>query len=280
MRPLFDLFLLTELNGPAFDQITAFHPPLLENSSWHNTRNAVFEVSLADHPCPLLLKKQRLNPEYPKLRRISFYLRNFFKNYGKRSFVGATMLLDAQIKTHTPVAYWKNRSGLFRYESCFLYEKIDAYCNAREYLQDTLETLSLHQKTETIRAMGILARKIHDQGILHGDLVANNYLVCAKSLDNSDASTIQLAVVDTDHVRKNILPLPLGGRTLAMRCFRRWHFNADEQHTFLTSYFDGEYSKVWVQWIEFWRWIDRRPLRHVRALIPGYTPYEKAQTLR
>jgi hypothetical protein len=221
----------------------------------------------------LLLKEQRINPEYPLNRQISFYLRNYVKHYGRQAYRGAELLRAAGIPTPEPIGYWKNRHGMFRYTSCYLVKKDSASVNAKQYLLSKEEECKKRNST-VIREMALLARRIHDAGLLHGDLVANNYLVTSISPDGESAS---LTVVDTDHTIKNPFPLSIGGRLLSMRCFRRWHLSLEEQRLFLREYFAGEYHPCWELAIKFWAWLDKRPLRKLRALIPGYRVYQKGE---
>ena len=190
-----------------------------------NTRNAIYQINCPFYLKTLVLKRSLPNPNYKKHRLLSFYLRNIFKNYGKLGFYGAKMLIKNKIPTQTPLAYWKYQKSYFIYESCLLYEKIITPYSVRDLLKQNPKNGTADQirkRQILLESMAKLTRDLHSKNLLHGDLICNNFLVKSpEQLDDPKRETIDLIVIDTDHMSYNIFPTKLFKRFFSLKCIRR-----------------------------------------------------------
>jgi hypothetical protein len=85
------------------------------------------------------------------------------------------------IPTVVPVAAGERRTGFARYESFLLTESFEPYLSLEEIIRKHPERLQgaggIERKERLIRAVGLLARKMHDQGFNHRDFNATHVLV-------------------------------------------------------------------------------------------------------
>ncbi len=231
---------------------------------YKNTRNTVYSLEHPKTKEELILKRSKPGSHYTVDRVISHYLRNLFKHYGKKAFNGAELLRKNDVPTLTPLAYWKKKIGFMKYESCFLCNRIDTSYSVRDFLEkEYVKGNSSHEliKKELIDQMCALIRKIHNRNLLHGDLIINNFLV----KENNKGR--HMIVIDTDHVRHNILPSKLLKRFFAINCLCRMNFSEEDCKLFLKNYLQNDYRPFWYRVLRFWRWWDLRPLKKIRWQI-------------
>jgi len=245
-----DMFINKEIKQPdCFRKFIAsidFDELNRKNVMYKNTRHSLYLLKLPFYPKEVIIKKSTVNPDYPLHRTISFYLRNLFKHYGKRAYKGAQLLEQAKIRTLKPLAYWKQRKKPFCFESCLMYERLEAEASLKNY---TKQNSSDPDRDKMQQKMLSMCRKIHARNILHGDLCQNNFLVKGS----------KLAVIDTDHITRNYLPGRFLKRCAALRCFRRIELDNKGRRQFLKSYLEQDYSEFWFHVLQFWSCRDRRP---------------------
>lgn len=90
-----------------------------------------------------------------------------------RSFLNALKLQDAGILTPEPVACIEKRDGAFLLESYYVCRFIDFDFSLHEMFRDQLHT----PWENPLRALAATVKKIHDAGILFGDLNGANILI-------------------------------------------------------------------------------------------------------
>ena len=152
--------------------------------------------------------------------------------------------------------------GFLQYESCFLYEKIDADYSILNFAEQDLADVQDKARLETmLDEMCDLMRKIHQQDILHRDLIRSNFLV------KEEGGGRKMYVIDTDHVGYNYVPTKLLKRIFALRCMCRVSFEGKEKQAFIERYLQDDYSDFWFKVFQFWCFWDRRPLRKIRWRI-------------
>ena len=227
---------------------------------YKNTRNSVYCFPIQGEE--YLLKVSRQDPSYPLHRKISFYLRNFFKHYGRGGFFGAKKLLEAGIKTIQPVAYFKLRRAPFLYHSCLVYRKIISERSVKNIL---FSNSPKKEKEVAFSRMVEASREIFDVGLVHGDLATNNFLVC----EHEDKEDYSLAVIDTDHISRNLFRGTLG-EYLFLRSFKRMSLDEELTNKLLMLFFNKSDVTFERKVLEFWSWLDRRPLSRLRRQLVSY----------
>lgn len=209
-------------------------------------------------------------------------LRNIFRNYARTAFQGSLALHLADIPTPRPLAWWTKGDSQAK-DAYFLYEEISAMETLSEYLQSIWKEKgesATREASELIRSMAHLTRKMHDSGIMHGDIVTHNFLVH----DNE----FGLALIDTDHVRPShaFLPEPVR-RFYNLRCLRRLDLSPEGQRYFLSKYFGREIQLMEWSAFRFWylggfsfrRWFKRfrkflrGDQRNQPSGVPWWFPY-------
>jgi hypothetical protein len=100
------------------------------------------------------------------------------------------------IPTVVPVAAGERRTGFARYESFLLTESFEPYVSLEEIIFKRPEQLlgaeGCKRKERLIRAVALLARKMHDQGFNHRDFNATHVLVGPEQGDGA----FELALFD------------------------------------------------------------------------------------
>lgn len=254
----------------------------LDGSSliYRNRRNALYMFDLPCHDGSLVLKRSRPSPHYKPYRVFEFYLRNFFKHYGRRGYRGALLFEERELPAIRPIAYWKHRVSWLRYEGCLLYEKLPADFSVREFMEKCYDPDSDRDRALLpilFRRMTELAGKIHSNGIVHGDLVTSNFLVkldeCREIQGHPGVPEFTLTLIDTDHVSRNRMPGKFLKTCLAMHCFRRVNLDPPTRKLLLKCYFGKDYRPFWYRVTQFWRWHDSRPLsRAFKDLLKARRP--------
>ena len=248
-----------------------------------NTRNSIYMMHVPCLDCEVVIKRCDPAPDYHLHRRISFYFRQLFRNYGKRSYCGAQLLNQAGIASFEPLAYWKLCVGFLCYQSCLMYKKIEADFSVRDYMErlyQPTEPEAAKQLYSLFEEMALICRHIHDQRLLHGDLVPNNFLVSANTWTDKGTTIRIVAVIDTDHTRRCLFPGSFLPRVQAMHCLRRLSFNSATRRLFLQRYFRDDYQSYWNRVLDFWKWMDTRPLSRTLKQLPLLTRFGKRQPYR
>jgi hypothetical protein len=100
---------------------------------------------------------------------------------GMCEFVNICDFRKHGIPTVVPVAAGERRTGFARYESFLLTESFEPYLSLEEIIRNHPERLQgtegSERKERLIRAVALLARKMHDQGFNHRDFNATHVLV-------------------------------------------------------------------------------------------------------
>lgn len=244
-----------------------------ESLLYRNTRNAVYEIELPGQSNSYIIKRSLPDPDYTPDRILSFYLRNFFKHYGRRAMRGAKMLKAHGIPSIEPVAYWKLKLSTFQYQSCFLYRKLDADYSVREFLEQEYQpgcAESEQKRGELLEQMIGIIQRIHGHRLRHLDLIVNNFLV--KEVEGRR----EMYVIDTDHMRYNWMPGRSLKRLVDLRCFCRMNSPLAEQREFLQRCYGRHYREHLFRVLQLWRWIDRRPLKGLRWWVKSRLRYRNA----
>ncbi|RQD56887.1 MAG: hypothetical protein D5R98_09700 [Desulfonatronovibrio sp. MSAO_Bac4] len=211
-------------------------------------KNTLQILNLPNDGRSVVLKKTSANAaDLPWPRRMEVWLKAMHRNYSRTAFIGSLALSCAGIPTPRPLAWWSSGTGLMK-NSYYLYEKLSAEGTLSEKLQKIWMKdgdSATNEATELISQMACLTRKMHSEGIRHGDIVSHNFLV----RDNQ----CRLALIDTDHVQPayNFLPKAVQ-KFFDLRCLRRLDFSTQGQHFFLAEYFGRKISRK--EWIAFRFW--------------------------
>jgi len=100
---------------------------------------------------------------------------------GMSEFISICDFRKNGIPTVVPVAAGERRTGFARYESFLLTENFEPYVSLEEIIRNRPERLQgtegRERKERLIKAVALLARKMHDQGFNHRDFNATHVLV-------------------------------------------------------------------------------------------------------
>jgi hypothetical protein len=100
---------------------------------------------------------------------------------GMSEFINICDFRKYGIPTVVPVAAGERRTGFARYESFLLTKSFEPYVSMEEIIRNHPERLKgaegLMRKERLIKAVALLARKMHDQGFNHRDFNATHVLV-------------------------------------------------------------------------------------------------------
>lgn len=178
-------------------------------------------------------------------RRIEFSVKELLQSRAKKSFYGALKLEKAGIPTAEPVGYCT--FGIWPWK-----KKGIAIC---EYLandgnvQDYLKVCKTNQPV-LLSKMAHLAKKLHDHGLRHTDIVEHNFLV-----KRNCHEMLEIFLVDTDkvHCARVSKFVPFIKQYLDLRCLMRLKYTKPETEWFLREYFGSDYRTIWLHLLFFLR---------------------------
>lgn len=223
----------------------------------------------------LILKHRRVVAGYPFLRKVSFCVRSWRKNYAKIAFQGAKLIREAGVSTMVPVAYWTYRRGTPWRECFFLYREVQApvsYAELRESMpRSSSDTASvIHDILE--EKLLAMVRALREEGLYHGDIYSGNILIDTQGMDvertEEAARGWELVLLDTDHVRRlGWLSRHLFHTIIDMRSIRRLDFDRAWRKRFLMRYLDDRYREMWWWCLCFWKWWGAHPVGQARKRL-------------
>ena len=241
------------------------------------SRNSLSTINYPEASQPLVLKVFGETARASLARRFEIKVSSILKNMARKSYEGAQSLLEAGVNTPLPVAYWSEyRGGWSRYD-VYVYE----YFPSRNTLQNIRRSIDPEPSLEDqvffnqlVSIMAMMARKIHDANLRHGDFATHNFLV----LDN-----MNLVILDTDHIKKTRTKGMLK-YFFDMHCMKRLGFDYDGQRFFLREYLGRRPTNL--EWLifRFWtkggfrmrRWLKRRrktDSNTVQPVLPENLPH-------
>lgn len=181
-------------------------------------------------------------------RKIDLTLKSYIISGGEKSYRGSRWLWEAEIPSIKPVAWVKKGLG-YHQVSYFVYEKIDALGEVKDFLED--EKTNSSTKEQLIRSMADITRTVHAAGFRHTDIVSHNFLV-----QNMSEDGLRVLLIDTDKIEKvSVLgkKIPIIKLFFDLRCLRRLRFSPEEFEVFFGQYFNGKISvsdlKMWYFWV-------------------------------
>lgn len=208
-------------------------------------RNTLCVLNFPEAPRPLVLKIFGTTHKASTFRRLEIIISNIFKNLAQTSYQGSLNLIAAGVPTPKPIAYWSSDGPPWHRRDYFLYEHYPASSLLQDVRSEIGPNPSIdkhHYFNQLVTRLARLARKMHDAGLRHGDIVTHNILVTE---DNT------LVLLDTDHVRK----ARFGGvlkKFLDMHCFKRLSFSETGQLFFLRQYYGRDPTKLEWWLFRFW----------------------------
>lgn len=241
------------------------------------SRNSLSTVNYPEAPQPLVLKVFGKTEKASLSRRFEIKVSSFLKNMAKESYEGAQSLLEAGVNTPRPVACWSEYRGRWSRYDLYVYE----YFPSRNTLQRIRRSIDPEPSLENqlyfnqlVSRMAMMARKIHDAKLRHGDFATHNFLV----LDD-----MNLVILDTDHIKKSRARGMLK-YFLDMHCMKRLGFDYDGQRFFLREYLGRRPTNL--EWLifRFWtkggfrmrRWLKRNRKtgsNSVQPVLPENLPH-------
>jgi hypothetical protein len=244
------------ITSARFQRFLSAHPDRLAVAA--GRRNSLYTFYFPPAGKALVMKVTRLDPQESVWRRIDWYQRRLRKDYAEVAFYGALQLEEAGIGTAKPVAYWSCGTSWWNRESYFLYEHveartIDSYTEEASAYPTSCGKLVLRGMIEKTIEM---VRCLHAHGLRHGDIHGGNVLVSVdadgRSPDgHASASRLRLYLIDTDHVCRARVRLPLVKRFFDLRCLHCIDFHGYGRRSFLQNYL-GKDHRAWWWVLNFW----------------------------
>ena len=231
--------------------------------------NQLFTLHLPFTETDMRLKIVTDNPTYRLGRRINLMVNRWFYDYGKRGFEGTLSLEAIGVPTYRAIGYWTYWRTMWMVDSYFLYEDEPADMTVFEFRR-AVESGELPDALKKVvprmhREMARITRKLHDNGLRHGDIVEHNFLVTFLSPLQEAVVNFELHLIDNDHVRRGMPQIPLLKQIHDMRCLRRLRLSPDKSaRDFLQEYLGKAYNSFWLAVYRYYNSEWHRPVRHLR----------------
>jgi serine/threonine protein kinase len=221
-------------------------------------RNSLYCFYFGPAGGALVMKVSRLHPDERLGRKLDWYLRRLRKDYGREAFNGALWLQAAGINTARPVACWSYGKSWWDRESYFLYERVEGESIDR-YIERSRHAASPYQRlvsTCMVEKVVEMTKHLHTRGLRHTDIHSGNVLAefdaqCCPPDRQAILAGLRVYLIDTDHVRKARVRLPVIKRFVDLRCLRGIDFRDYGRKRFLRDYL-GNDSRIWWWALHFW----------------------------
>ena len=237
--------------------------------------NRLFMLRLPFDAFDMHVKVVADSPAYGLGRRFNLMVNRLFSDYGKRGFEGTLLLEAIGIPTIRAIAYWTYRRSRWRFDSYFLYQREPADMTVLEFRraveQGTLPRALSGLVPRMHKKMAQITRSLHDAGFQHGDIVEHNFLVTFSTPPMDENAPFELHLVDNDHVRRGLPPIPLLKQMHDMRCLRRLRLDPNGSgRVFLREYLGNAYNVFWLAVYRYYNSEWRRPIRNLRHRLRGF----------
>jgi serine/threonine protein kinase len=234
-----------------------------------NKRHQLFTAKVPGVVAEPFLKVNRINSKETLLRRLNVFLRGLLVNDCLNAFHGALIMEEAGLKTLKPLACWTYREHLLYRSSYFLFEPAPCDYTLWNKAPTAGRKMSEEESKEWHRFIGYSAdyvRVMHEAGIRHGDPAPGNFLITENA-----GKEPELALIDTDTVRKVRFRIPFVRSFFDLACTKRLALTTEDRRRFLKCYFGDQYREYWWFIAEFWRLNLWRRIRGKKCPLYGGT---------
>lgn len=180
-------------------------------------------------------------------RRLELLVKEMLQGGARKCFLGALFLKEAGIPTAEPVGFCSIGLTPWSKKGVFVCE----YLENQGSIQDCLSVSdSAFLRSELLFKMARIARKVHNHGLRHTDIVEHNFLV-----QTNVQGMPEVFLIDTDKVHFAGFSrfIPLLKQYLDLRCLMRLKYSDAELEWFLQQYFGFDYHSTWLKVLLFLR---------------------------
>ncbi len=252
---------LTDLNDPIGEETATIHKK--------GRRKVFASLGTTTNGEEIYVKAFRLSSLSLKLKHL------FLRSKALRELMIGLTALERGVPVIVPLAAGeKRRMGLI-VECYTLLKKIDSAVTLRDYLYR--EGVPQHQRSRVIEALGRLARKSHEGGILQTDFALNNFLL---KDPNDPSPTVYIIDFERTYVY-NYIPEKMRNWTLAKLNRIGPDFSITDKLRFLKAYSTGNDANKspllpWMKELDrHTNWILRKDAQRIhKACVQGGRGYK------